>query len=130
MREHDIVAEWLQIAYDDYDSAQYLFDKKHRKPLEIICYHCQQAVEKSLKAFLCAKGIDVPKTHDCGLLCQHCAELDTAFSTFQAACDGITVYATHTRYPIRIDIEEHHAKQALAQALDVYNFVLGKLKGV
>ena len=52
MTEYDIVTEWLQIAYDDYDSAKYLFDRPSRKPLEIICYHCQQSVEKSLKAFL------------------------------------------------------------------------------
>ena len=27
MNEHDIVAEWIQIAYDDYDSAKYLFER-------------------------------------------------------------------------------------------------------
>ena len=70
MREIDVVNEWLQIAYDDYDSALFLFQNKHPKPLEIICYHCQQSVEKSLKAYLCAKGIDVPKTHEVGLLCR------------------------------------------------------------
>ena len=53
MSEHDIVAEWLLASYDDYDSAKYLFDRPHKKALEIICYHCQQTVEKSLKAFLC-----------------------------------------------------------------------------
>jgi HEPN domain-containing protein len=47
------IAEWLKIAYDDFDSALHLFNTKHPKPLEIICYHCQQSVEKALKAFLC-----------------------------------------------------------------------------
>ena len=64
MYEHDIVAEWLQVAYDDYDTALYLAQKPHRKPLEIICYHCQQSVEKSLKAFLCASGVEIPRTHE------------------------------------------------------------------
>ena len=27
MSEHDIVAEWIQVAYDDYDSAKYLSKK-------------------------------------------------------------------------------------------------------
>jgi len=36
MSEHDIVLEWLQIAYDDYDAALYLFENKLPKPLEII----------------------------------------------------------------------------------------------
>ena len=42
MSERDIVAEWLQIAYEDYDTALYLFENKRPKPIEIICYHCQQ----------------------------------------------------------------------------------------
>ena len=50
MSEHDIVNEWLQIAYEDYDSALYLFENKFPKPLEIACYHCQQSAEKSLTA--------------------------------------------------------------------------------
>ena len=58
MNEHDIITEWLEIAYD---TARFLFDKKHPKPLEIICYHCQQSVEKSLKAFLCANDIKITK---------------------------------------------------------------------
>jgi len=45
MDRQDVVAEWLQIAYEDLDSAQFLFDHKHPKPLEIICYHCQQSAE-------------------------------------------------------------------------------------
>jgi len=99
MSEHDIIREWLKIAYDDYDSALYLFENKIPKPLEIICYHCQQAVEKSLKAFLCANGIDIPKTHDAGLLCQRCTELDAKFTDFQEACDEMVVYAAQQQQP-------------------------------
>jgi len=127
MSEHNIVAEWLKIAHDDYNSAKYLFDNMNPKPLEIICYHCQQAVEKSLKAFLCSKGVEIPKTHDVGLLCQQCAEFDDGFKSFQEACDEMVVYATHTRYPIRIGIEEHNAKRALNQASEVYCFAYDKL---
>jgi HEPN domain-containing protein len=128
MSENDIVAEWLLIAYEDYDSALYLFENKRPKPLEIICYHCQQTVEKSLKAFLCAKDIEIPKTHDAGLLCHHCAELDVAFKDLQDNCDDMVVYATKTRYPNRVDIEEDSAKIALQQALAVYKFVSEKLE--
>ncbi|MBN2050303.1 MAG: HEPN domain-containing protein [Spirochaetales bacterium] len=33
-------------------------------PLEIICFHCQQAAEKALKAYLAYNEIRPPKTHD------------------------------------------------------------------
>ena len=51
----DIVSEWLQAAFDDYDSAKYLFDRPNKKALEIICYHCQQSAEKCLKGLLVLK---------------------------------------------------------------------------
>jgi len=60
MSEIDIVNEWLQVAYDDYDSAKFLYENKNPKPLEIICYHSQQSAEKSLKAYLCVNDIDIP----------------------------------------------------------------------
>jgi len=128
MNEHDIIAEWLQIAYDDYDSALYLFQKPHRKPLEIICYHCQQSAEKSLKAFLCANGVDVPKTHETGILCRQCADVDNSFLSFMPQCEELAIYATETRYPIRIEIDEVMAKHTLKQAFEIYNFVSDILK--
>jgi len=127
MNEHDIVAEWLKIAKDDYDSALHLFNTRHPKPLEIICYHCQQAVEKSLKAFLCAKNIDTPKTHNTGLLCELCIEMDDGFTDFKEMCYDMIVFATRTRYPIQIEIEEQDAERALQQAEEIFNFVSGKV---
>ena len=123
MNESNIVSEWLEIAYDDYDTAQYLYDNKYNKPLEIICYHCQQSAEKSLKAYLCSRGIEVPKTHEVGLLCHRCAEFNDSFSEFFEDCDEIEIYATLTRYPSRIDIEDSHAQKALQQAQSIYTFV-------
>ena len=127
MNESDIVAEWLQIAYDDYDSAKYLFDRPVRKPLEIICYHCQQSVEKSLKAFLCANNADISKTHDTGFLNQKCMEFNKSFSEFQQICEELTIYATETRYPIRIEVSEPNTERLLHQALEIYNFVYALL---
>lgn len=43
---NSIVDEWLQFAKMDYDTARYLYETMRPKPLEIICYHCQQAVEQ------------------------------------------------------------------------------------
>jgi len=127
MSEHDIVAEWLKIAQDDYDSALHLFNTRCPKPLEIICYHCQQAVEKSLKAYLCASDVDIPKTHDTGLLCDMCTELDGGFAKLKNACEDMAMFATHTRYPIRIEIEEQDTEQALKQADEIYNYVTCKM---
>lgn len=58
---------WLEKAYQDLYSAECLMEH-HPAPYEVICFQCQQAVEKSLKCILTLHGEEPPKTHDCGLL--------------------------------------------------------------
>ena len=127
MSEHDVINEWLQIAFDDYDSAKFLFENKTPKPLEIICYHCQQSAEKSLKAYLCALNLDVPKTHEVSRLCKLCCEVDETFSMLFDDCEELEIYATETRYPTRIEIENIHAQRALLQAHRIYEFAANKI---
>jgi len=128
MKEHDIVEEWLQIAYEDYDSAKFLFDNKHPKPLEIICYHCQQSAEKSLKGFLCANDIVVAKTHETGVLCNQCIAINEAFTKFLRTCEELPIYATETRYPIRIEVDQATAERLLQETLEIYKFVSELIK--
>jgi HEPN domain-containing protein len=49
--EIEDVAEWIQLADDDLYFAQIL-NEAVRNVYEIICYHCAQAAEKYLKAYL------------------------------------------------------------------------------
>jgi HEPN domain-containing protein len=55
--------ELLSVAAGDLDSAQ-LLAVGQAKRKENILFHCQQVVEKALKAVLCARGIPVPLVHD------------------------------------------------------------------
>ena len=44
--------EWLVFAETDYGVAARLFEVYRPLPLEIICFHCQQAAEKAVKAVI------------------------------------------------------------------------------
>ena len=44
--------EWLSFAETDLGVARHLYESYHPKPLEIICYHCQQSAEKAIKAVI------------------------------------------------------------------------------
>jgi hypothetical protein len=46
-----LVKEWIRKAERDLDTAHLTLDNKPAYT-DIICYHCQQAVEKYLKAYL------------------------------------------------------------------------------
>ena len=51
------VQRWLDFAENDLAVAKHLLETFHPKPLEIICYHCQQAAEKAIKAVYITLGI-------------------------------------------------------------------------
>ena len=114
-----LVAEWLRFADMDLDTAQVLL---HHRPqhLEIICYHCQQAAEKHLKAYLVARGVEQPpKIHDLRKLRQLCLAFDEQFDSIADACEALTIYGVQPRYPDELFLELRHAKNAIHYAKQV-----------
>lgn len=47
---------------------------------DLACFHCQQAVEKYLKAFLIFNEVEFPRTHNIEYLLEQSAKIDTDFS--------------------------------------------------
>jgi HEPN domain-containing protein len=47
-----LLAEWVNKAEADYQSAVALHRRRKAPLPDIVCYHCQQCVEKYLKAYL------------------------------------------------------------------------------
>lgn len=110
--------EWFDRAQHDWNTANFILDMRP-VPVEIVCYHCQQAVEKSLKGYLVAQGIEtVPRTHDLPQLCQLCMEKDSQFSSALEACSYLTIFATQTRYPSQIDLSDVEMNRALSYTKD------------
>ena len=59
----DLIKNWLNKAEKDLLSAEHEITFAD-KVTESICFHCQQAVEKFLKAYLIYLDIPFPKTHE------------------------------------------------------------------
>lgn len=87
---------WLLKAEHDIISAQRLLEIEPMI-LDNCCFHCQQAIEKSLKAFLCYQGRDVERTHNIIFLLSECANFDPVFNTVDPL--NINAYAVQGRYP-------------------------------
>jgi len=113
--EHEYVIEWFQYADMDLASAEYLHGM-HPQPLEIICYHCQQSVEKYLKGYLIFKGVEPPKTHDLVDLNDLCSEFDERYSNIDKYCAVLTRYGVQPRYPQEIGITAKDMQKALEYA--------------
>lgn len=65
--------------------------------LDTACFHCQQAIEKSLKGYLFYKGYDIEKTHDINFLLSKCSQIDPVF--YQIDPMNLNDYAVLGRYP-------------------------------
>ena len=115
--------EWFDRARHDWDAANFILDMRP-VPVEIVCYHCQQAVEKTLKGYLVAQGMEpVPRIHDLTQLCLMCQEKDARFANVMQACGYLTVFATQTRSPSSIDPSEVEMNRALDYTKDALAFI-------
>ena len=119
--EIETTLEWFRFADADFDSAKILYDA-YRKHNEIICYHCQQAVEKYLKAFLCFNGVIPPKIHVLEILCASCSEFDPSFNEIAKECAYLSPFAVHARYPFEVDYTSLNTAKAMEIAGRVKSF--------
>jgi HEPN domain-containing protein len=90
---------WVRKAEEDVRAARAL--AAENPPLrDIVCFHCQQAVEKYLKALLQELGVAFPKTHDLELLVDLILPHDATIKKLRPRADALTSFAVEYRYPI------------------------------
>ena len=90
---------WVRKAEDDVQAARELAAR--RPPLrDIVCFHCQQAIEKYLKALLQELSISFPKTHDLEDLLDLLGPHASTLNRLRRRLDALTVFAVEYRYPI------------------------------
>lgn len=127
MKNEADVREWLRFSDMDMISAKHLNTMVHHKPLEIICYHCQQAAEKMLKALILANDGELQKTHDLGLLAEQLEEFFHVPENVLNAADSLTPYGVKIRYPQDLFIDESHVIKALLDMQIIEDFTKKQL---
>ena len=125
--------EWLSFAKMDFESAKYLLSAPfYPRPLNIVCYHCQQAAEKAVKALIIYFGSQggMPKMHDIAFLLNQVKNIVEDKSGLKldnnlvAIADTLTKYGITSRYPNdEMDIDEKQAKQAIMDSKKVLIWV-------
>ena len=88
--------EWVKKAENDFKVACQIL--RRRKDI-VPCFHCQQCVEKYLKARLLEAGIGFPRPHDLLQLLNACLPVEPLWSAYSKVADGMTDYAVDFRYP-------------------------------
>lgn len=122
------VKKWVIKALEDFNSVEHEFRLSDEEIVaSTVCFHCQQFVEKMLKAYLTLKKIDFGKTHDLEVLLKLCIKEDRDFQNLNIG--DLTFYAVEVRYPEEFytpTLEE--AKECFEIASKVKDFVFKKLE--
>lgn len=114
------VQAWLDYACMDYDAALTL-SEHYPQPFEIICYHCQQAAEKAIKALFIFYKVPggIPRKHDLSFLLNQIRNVAEISAEIRRCADALSVYGIISRYPNEIQVDERHADRALRYAKTV-----------
>jgi len=108
----DPIHEWIELADQDEASARFLLDMRPM-PLEVICFHCQQSVEKSLKALMAKHGMEIPRTHDLLELLDLVVSLAPEVASLEPMLLNLNDFSVVVRYPSHVSLEEQDAIKAL-----------------
>jgi HEPN domain-containing protein len=89
---------WLRKASNDLRYAGIDLAANPAAPEDAV-FHCQQAVEKALKAFLVWHDVPFVKTHDLGKLGNQAVQLDPSLEPMVDRIVDLSKYAWMFRYP-------------------------------
>ncbi|MBM4422575.1 MAG: HEPN domain-containing protein [Chloroflexi bacterium] len=121
--------EWLTRAKADLTAAEML-QTFEEYPIAILAFHCQQAVEKSLKAFLTAQDVPFLFRHDLGYLLDLCINADPDLAELESEIADLTPFAVEGRYPTDIPLEptKEEGRAFYQQAKNAFAFVSKKIE--
>jgi HEPN domain-containing protein len=123
MQQLEECSEWLQKANRDLLSARILLSNETPVP-DTACFHCLQAVEKTLKAFLIFHSIRFDRVHNLSYLMKLCEEQNPEFALFREISEELTPFAVEIRYPgAIIELPVNEAKRVLMMTEKLLVFI-------
>lgn len=96
--ETEIARQWVAKAQSDLLNADNNLSSQ-KIPYDTVCFHCQQAAEKLLKAYLACMRQSPPVTHDLLLLLERVLPSNPEAETLRDSLALLMPYAVEIRYP-------------------------------
>jgi HEPN domain-containing protein len=95
----ELVREWLKKAVGDFQTAKRELAVAECPNYDAVCFHAQQATEKTLKAYLEARGDKPPKLHDLVKLDLLVKQHASGWSFPIDSLSDLSAAAIESRYP-------------------------------
>jgi HEPN domain-containing protein len=122
-----VVKLWIEKADQDLGTAELTY---HHIPRyrDTIAFHCQQAVEKYLKAYLIFNELSVKKTHDLIILLDLISTFETVSDYLFDQAAELQDYSVEVRYPDNIiELSDKDIERALATTRNFRQMFLFKM---
>jgi HEPN domain-containing protein len=89
-----------------------------RVPWDTVCFHAQQAAEKTLKAVLLFHELPASRTHDLVILLMECVAVQPSLSDLEPDCQMFVPFAVEVRYPGDLPEPEEQDAHELVAAME------------
>ena len=115
--------DWVERAGEDMIVAGILM--RDDRCYKSSAFHCQQAIEKALKAYILLNTGDLVDGHNISWLCKKAMRLDSKFYEWLDESAVLNKCYIETRYPTDwpFDVSEEDIKVAYKMALDMFEFI-------
>jgi len=122
--------DWLNRAGEDILSAGMLVQNDNC--YNSAAFHCQQAIEKAMKAYILLKSDVLPDGHNLPWLCKRAMRYDQAFSGWLAQSASLNRCYIETRYPADLPQELGFGQvmQHYRTAKEMYLFICAEVDKV
>lgn len=113
------------MAKKDISGAKILFE--HDADYGLVCFHCDQAIEKYLKGFLIYKTETLQEGHSLIKLCKKAMEFNSDLKNFLKDCAFVNTFYIETRYPAEdpLLVEKEEALMCLEITDNIMGFIDG-----
>lgn len=119
--------DWLGRAREDIASAKLL--RENARCHNNAAFHCQQTIEKALKAYILLKSDILVDGHNLTWLCKRAMKYDRKFSEWLGESASLNKCYIETRYPSDLPLELTFDEVTVycKMASDMYEFILGEV---
>jgi HEPN domain-containing protein len=122
------IQSWIEKAEHDLGTAELTFQHKPEY-YDTICFHCQQAVEKYLKAYLVHLNLEFKSKHSLVYLLDLISQQDKFSLDYYEKASKLESYAVDIRYPDSAEEipTQDELQEAIANVIDFKNTIIEKL---
>ncbi len=115
--------DWINMAKKDLNGAKILYE--HGGDNYLICFHCQQAIEKYLKGYLIRRTSQLIEGHSLIKLCKLSQKYNTGFRNFLKDVALVNDYYMETRYPADqpLTVNDEDTQECLDIVQNIMNFI-------